>query len=71
MDAMIAAGSNQVCGKRWWLPSQSGGVAVVLQPQSRTSSLFAAVWNTGRNGDPACEPSHRGCLCDFPHAHQR
>ena len=42
-----------------------------LQPQKNTLPLFSAVYFSGLNSVPLCDPSQKGCLLDLPQAHQK
>lgn len=52
-------------------PSQSGGLPLTLQPQKNTLPDFSAVYFTGVNSVPLCEPSQKGCLLLLPQLHQK
>lgn len=54
-----------------WLPSHIGRAALCLQPQNQTFSDFAALYSTGVNGPPLCEPSQNGCVLLLPQAHHQ
>ena len=49
-----------------WVPSQKGGLAVCLHWQSQASPSSSATKLLGSNPLPACEPSQKGWLADFP-----
>ncbi len=54
-----------------WVPSQSGGLPLCLQPQKNTFPAASAVYFTGARPVPLCEPSQKGCFFECPQAHQK
>ncbi len=54
-----------------WLPSHKGALPVFLQLQKNKRPSFSAVYLTGLNSDPLCDPSQKGCLLLCPHEHQK
>jgi len=54
-----------------WLPSQKGRLPVFLQTQNQTVFDSGAVYWTGENSEPLCEPSQKGCDWLLPQAHHQ
>jgi hypothetical protein len=69
--ATVLRSKSRGCQSFAWLPSQSGGFAVCLQPQKNTVRVFSGLWRTGANPVPAWLPSQNGCVADRPQAHQK
>src|SRR6185436_14736351 len=53
------------------VPSQVGFLPLRLQTQKAISPAAAALYSTGENSDPLCEPSQNGCFLERPQAHHQ
>src|SRR5262245_15773565 len=61
-----AGGASVLC-----VPSQVGFLPLRLQAQKAISPAAAALYSTGENSEPLCEPSQNGCFLERPQAHHQ